>query len=273
MPRWLAVLFTVGLEVAENVLRLGQAGRPAIGDGEVLLRVHEAGLDRGIWHLMAGLPYPVHLAGYGIRAPKTPVRGREVAGRVEAVGGNVTALAMGEEVFGIAEGSLAENARARSSAGRQAAARPSGARRSGARPTPRARRISRLPPQPPDPRVMDVCLLPFRFPAIHPFAKYRVRSKSSAVDSERPSGSGRSLMPSRGTRQSEQASAAAMDSRTATAPMRLALAIDGCAPVSRAARSHESQARDPVANGSGPRFSPISNAKGCPRVRAARALR
>ncbi len=98
---------------AENVLRLGQAGRPAIGDGEVLLRVHAAGVDRGIWHLMAGLPYPVRLAGYGVRAPKTPVRGREVAGRVEAVGGNVTALAVGEEVFGIAEGSFAEYARAR----------------------------------------------------------------------------------------------------------------------------------------------------------------
>jgi NADPH:quinone reductase-like Zn-dependent oxidoreductase len=79
----------------------------------VLLRVHAAGVDRGIWHLMAGLPYPVRLAGYGIRAHKTPVRGREVAGRVEAVGGNVTALAVGEEVFGIAEGSFAEYARAR----------------------------------------------------------------------------------------------------------------------------------------------------------------
>ena len=41
---------------------------------------------------MTGLPYPVRLAGYGIRAPKTPVRGREVAGRVEAVGTDVTTL-------------------------------------------------------------------------------------------------------------------------------------------------------------------------------------
>jgi len=40
---------------AENVLWLGQAGRPAIGDREVLLRVHAAGVDRGVWHLMAGL--------------------------------------------------------------------------------------------------------------------------------------------------------------------------------------------------------------------------
>jgi len=86
---------------AENVLRLGRAGRPAIGDGEVLLRVHAAGVDRGVWHLMAGLPYPVRLAGYGIRAPKTSVPGREVAGHVEAVGGDVTTLAVGDEVFGM----------------------------------------------------------------------------------------------------------------------------------------------------------------------------
>jgi NADPH:quinone reductase-like Zn-dependent oxidoreductase len=98
---------------AENVLRLGQAGRPAIGHREVLLRVNAAGVDRGVWHLMTGLPYPVRLAGYGIRAPKTPVPGREVAGRVEAVGGDVTTLAVRDEVFGIAEGSFAEYARAR----------------------------------------------------------------------------------------------------------------------------------------------------------------
>jgi NADPH:quinone reductase-like Zn-dependent oxidoreductase len=91
---------------AENVLRLGQTGRPAIGDREVLLRVHAAGVDRGVWHLVAGLPYAVRLAGYGIRAPKTPVPGREVAGRVEAVGADVT-LAVGDEVFGIAKGSSA----------------------------------------------------------------------------------------------------------------------------------------------------------------------
>ena len=48
--------------------------------------MHAAGVDRGVWHLVAGLPYPVRLAGYGIRAPKTRVPGREVAGRVEAVG-------------------------------------------------------------------------------------------------------------------------------------------------------------------------------------------
>ncbi len=97
---------------ADAVLRLEQIDKPEIGDDEVLVRVHAAGVDRGVWHLMAGLPYPVRMAGYGLRAPKNRVRGREVAGRVEAVGRDVTTLAPGDEVYGIAEGSFAEYARA-----------------------------------------------------------------------------------------------------------------------------------------------------------------
>jgi NADPH:quinone reductase-like Zn-dependent oxidoreductase len=93
-----------------EVLRLEEINRPQIGDDEVLLRVHAVGVDRGAWHLMAGLPYPVRLAGYGVRAPKTRVRGREIAGSVEAVGANVTRFHVGDEVFGIAEGGFAEYA-------------------------------------------------------------------------------------------------------------------------------------------------------------------
>src|SRR6202046_692231 len=93
---------------AEDVLRLQEIARPAIGEEEVLLRVHAAGVDRGVWHLMTGLPYPVRLAGYGIRAPKIRVRGREVAGRVEATGTAVTALHVGDEVFGLADGAFAQ---------------------------------------------------------------------------------------------------------------------------------------------------------------------
>jgi NADPH:quinone reductase-like Zn-dependent oxidoreductase len=97
---------------AEDVLRLEEIARPAIGEADVLLRVHAAGVDRGVWHLMAGLPYPARLA-CGIRAPKTRVRGREVAGRVVAAGAAVTALHVGDEVFGIADGSFAQYASAR----------------------------------------------------------------------------------------------------------------------------------------------------------------
>src|SRR4051812_22541478 len=71
---------------AEDVLRLDRIARPEIGADEVLLRVRAAGVDRGVWHLMTGLAYPIRLAGFGVRRPKDRVRGREVAGRVEAVG-------------------------------------------------------------------------------------------------------------------------------------------------------------------------------------------
>ena len=96
-----------------SVLRLEEIEKPEIGDHEVLVRVHAAGMDRGVWHLMAGLPYPVRVAGYGLRAPKSRVRGLDVAGRVEAVGKDVTELGPGDEVFGIADGSFAEYAAAR----------------------------------------------------------------------------------------------------------------------------------------------------------------
>ena len=95
-----------------GVLHLAEIGRPAAGDGEVLLRVHAAGLDRGTWHLMAGQPYLIRLAS-GLRAPKNPVPGLDVAGTVVAAGADVTGFAVGEEAFGIGHGSFAESARAR----------------------------------------------------------------------------------------------------------------------------------------------------------------
>ena len=69
--------------------------RPAIGDNEVLVRVHAAGLDRGTWHLMTGKPYLMRIAGIGFRGPKNRVPGRDVAGTVEAVGSAVTRFAVG----------------------------------------------------------------------------------------------------------------------------------------------------------------------------------
>src|SRR2546423_5600582 len=96
-----------------DVLALRDIDKPGIGDDEVLVRVHAAGVDRGVWHLMRGLPYLVRIAGYGLRAPKNPVLGRDLAGVVEAVGKNVTRFQRGDEGFGIGEGSFAEYAAAR----------------------------------------------------------------------------------------------------------------------------------------------------------------
>jgi NADPH:quinone reductase-like Zn-dependent oxidoreductase len=94
-----------------DVLELRDVDQPAIAADEVLVRVHAAGVDRGVWHVMTGLPYPIRLAGYGLRAPKNPVLGMDLAGVVEAVGKNVTRFAPGDEVFGIGAGAFAEYAR------------------------------------------------------------------------------------------------------------------------------------------------------------------
>jgi len=95
-----------------DVLELRDIDKPEIADDEVLVRVHAAGVDRGVWHVMTGLPYPIRLAGYGLRAPKTPVPGADVAGVVEAAGKDVTRFQPGDEVFGIGKGAFAEYARA-----------------------------------------------------------------------------------------------------------------------------------------------------------------
>ena len=96
-----------------DVLRLGEIDTPVAGEGEVLVRVHAAGVDQGVWHLMVGMPYAMRLVGFGIRAPKNPLLGYDVAGRVEAVGANVSEFREGDEVFGTCRGSFAEYAAAR----------------------------------------------------------------------------------------------------------------------------------------------------------------
>lgn len=93
-----------------EVLQLEQRPLPAVGDDEVLVRVRAAGVDRGVWHLMAGLPYLMRVVGFGLRAPKNPVPGMDLAGTVAAVGKNVTRFRVGEEVFGVGKGSFAEYA-------------------------------------------------------------------------------------------------------------------------------------------------------------------
>jgi NADPH:quinone reductase-like Zn-dependent oxidoreductase len=95
-----------------EVLEHRDVDMPEIAADEVLIRVHAAGVDRGVWHIMTGLPYPIRLAGYGLRRPKTPVLGMDVAGVVEAVGKDVTRFRPGDEVFGIGKGAFAEYARA-----------------------------------------------------------------------------------------------------------------------------------------------------------------
>ena len=105
-----------------EVLDLQRLPHPEPGAGEVLLRVRAAGIDRGTWHVLTGLPRIARLA-LGLRRPRAGVPGLDVAGTVLAVGPGVTRLAAGQEVFGIAAGSLAELAVARE---RKLALAPSG---------------------------------------------------------------------------------------------------------------------------------------------------
>jgi NADPH:quinone reductase-like Zn-dependent oxidoreductase len=92
-----------------DVLRVARVQRPVVADGQVLVRVRAAGLDRGTEHLLTGKPYAVRLA-MGLRRPKNPVPGRDVAGVVAEVGTGVVGFTPGDEVYGVAPGSFAEYA-------------------------------------------------------------------------------------------------------------------------------------------------------------------
>jgi NADPH:quinone reductase-like Zn-dependent oxidoreductase len=93
-----------------EVLELAEHPLPrALRDDEVLVHVHAAGLDRGTWHLMTGTPYAVRLA-MGLRRPRQPVPGLDLAGTVAAIGAAVTRFAVGDEVYGIGTGTFAEYA-------------------------------------------------------------------------------------------------------------------------------------------------------------------
>jgi NADPH:quinone reductase-like Zn-dependent oxidoreductase len=94
-----------------DVLDLRTIDKPEIAAAEVLVHVRAAGVARGDWHVMTGLPYPIRLAGYGVRTPKNPVLGMELAGVVAAIGTDVTRFAVGDEVFGIGREAYVEYAR------------------------------------------------------------------------------------------------------------------------------------------------------------------
>jgi NADPH:quinone reductase-like Zn-dependent oxidoreductase len=95
-----------------DVLEFGDVDPPTIGRGEVLVRVRAAGVDRGVWHVMTGLPYLARL-GLGLRRPRNLALGMDVAGVVETVGEGVTTLRAGDEVFGTCTGAFAEYAAVR----------------------------------------------------------------------------------------------------------------------------------------------------------------
>jgi NADPH:quinone reductase-like Zn-dependent oxidoreductase len=94
-----------------DVLQLEEADTPAVGDSDVLVRVRAAAANPRDWHLLRGLPYLVR-PQFGLRRPRRGGLGGDVAGWVEAVGGDVTRFRPGDEVFAdIETGGFAEYAR------------------------------------------------------------------------------------------------------------------------------------------------------------------
>jgi NADPH:quinone reductase-like Zn-dependent oxidoreductase len=93
-----------------DVLDFRDIDQPVPKANQVLVRVHAAGLHRGDWHVMTGLPYLIRLVvpTLGLRGPKTPVLGMDLAGTVEAVGEQVTRFRPGDAVFGWCDGAFAE---------------------------------------------------------------------------------------------------------------------------------------------------------------------
>ena len=96
-----------GYGAPERVLRLAEIDPPSPGDDDVLVRVRATCVNTPDWITVAGVPYAMRVQ-MGLRGPKSPVRGTDFAGVVEAVGPNVTDLQPGDEVFGSAwTGSMA----------------------------------------------------------------------------------------------------------------------------------------------------------------------
>jgi NADPH:quinone reductase-like Zn-dependent oxidoreductase len=92
-----------------EVLQLKEIDKPVVGDGEALVRVHAMSVNPADWHAISGTPFVARLA-FGVRKPKNPVPGTDLAGVVEAVGKDVTRLRPGDEVFGWSVGAFAEYA-------------------------------------------------------------------------------------------------------------------------------------------------------------------
>ena len=71
-----------------EVLQLKEVDKPTHKDNEVLVKIHAASANPLDWHRMRGAPFLIRL-GEGLRKPKNPMLGADIAGRVKAVGRDV----------------------------------------------------------------------------------------------------------------------------------------------------------------------------------------
>jgi NADPH:quinone reductase-like Zn-dependent oxidoreductase len=84
----------------DEVLHLGEIDVPTPAPDEVLVRVRAASVHADVWHVVTGYPRVLRLMGAGLRKPKQPVPGSDMAGIVEAVGRDAIGFAPGDAVFG-----------------------------------------------------------------------------------------------------------------------------------------------------------------------------
>jgi NADPH:quinone reductase-like Zn-dependent oxidoreductase len=92
-----------------DVLQLQEVEKPTPKEDQVLVQIHAASANPLDWHFMRGAPFLARLAG-GLRKPKDPRLGADIAGRIEAIGSKETQFKPGDEVFGADMGSFAEYA-------------------------------------------------------------------------------------------------------------------------------------------------------------------
>ena len=93
---------------AASVLRIAEVDRPAPTDEQALVRVVASSLNSGDWRRVIGNPAWARVMMGGVRRPKDPQLGGDVAGLVEEVGSAVTHIEPGDEVFGVRSGAFGE---------------------------------------------------------------------------------------------------------------------------------------------------------------------
>lgn len=93
-----------------DILELKEVDKPAPTDNQALVKIHAASVNPLDWHILRGEPFLVRLMGFGLLKPKHKILGADMAGRIEAVGTNVTQFKVGDEVFGSGMGGFAEYA-------------------------------------------------------------------------------------------------------------------------------------------------------------------
>lgn len=91
-----------------DVLRIEEVEKPVPTENQVLVKIQAASINAGDYRVMRADPFLVRVMTGGYLRPKDPRIGSDLAGRVEAVGSNVTQFRPGDEVFGCRHGALAE---------------------------------------------------------------------------------------------------------------------------------------------------------------------